>query len=89
MSASEVVDNKKPVEQLVVAEKPVETDLSNMFNSETLSDIDILNPATNITYKYNIEINNIDKGLTKWFLLLQVNYLANCSQRMITKSFLK
>ena len=79
MSASEVVDNKKPVEPVVVkekpvvvaekpvaiaekpvvaaekpviaAEKPVERDLSSMFNSETLSDVDVLNPATNITYK--------------------------------------
>ena len=51
MSASEVVDNKKPVEAVVVPEKPIERDLSSMFNSETLSDIDVLNPATNITYK--------------------------------------
>ena len=65
MSASEVVDNKKPVEPVVIAEKPVvaaekpvvvgekpaERDLSSMFNSETLSDVDVLNPATNITYK--------------------------------------
>ena len=72
MSASEVVDNKKPVEPVVIAEQPVvaaekpvvaaekpvviaekpaERDLSSMFNSETLSDVDLLNPATNITYK--------------------------------------
>ena len=51
MSAPEVADNKKPVEPVIAAEKPVEKDLSSMFNSEVLSDIAVLNPATNITYK--------------------------------------
>jgi hypothetical protein len=47
MSAPDIKKQPEKVEE----GKQVDQDLSNFFNVEALSDINVLNPGTNITYK--------------------------------------
>ncbi len=35
----------------ILVDKPIDRDLSDLYSNEFLSDIEVLNPATNLTYK--------------------------------------